>query len=62
MYLSEVSLVVIPVEVSLGASIEWTLQSTFVADDFVYLPILLEQRGECVPVIAMVTKFRLVGK
>lgn len=55
-------MVVIPVEVSLGASIEWTLQSTFVADDFVYLPILLEQRGECVPVIAMVTKFRLVGK
>ena len=62
MCLSEVNLEVIPIEVSLGANIKWTLQLTFVVEDFVHLPVFLEQRGKGVLVIAMAIKTCLVGK
>ena len=62
MDLSEVSLEVVPIDVSLGAEIEQALQSTVLVDDFVHLAILRERRGDSVPVKAMATKTRLVGK
>ena len=62
MCLSEVSLEVVSIDVSLGANVEWAGQSTILVDDFMHLAILLERRGEGVPVKTMATKARLVGK